>query len=59
MRFWDGDANNLSPENLIPVTRSEHLILNRTGYSHTPEPVRDAHIAVAKLKAKIIEVKKK
>jgi len=51
--FIDGDRLNLAPENLMLVTRSELLQLNRRHYKDTPGDLKPSVLAVSKLVVQI------
>ena len=51
VRFKDGDPENLSPENLVAVSRAENAVINRwLAMGDLPEGGMDVLITMAKLK---------
>jgi hypothetical protein len=49
VRLIDGDPTNCEPENLLLVTRAEHLRLNQLGLASYPEELKPTVVAIAKL----------
>jgi len=47
--FRDGDKTNCDPENMILVSRSELLMLNKIGYKDAPDEIKSSILALAKL----------
>jgi hypothetical protein len=56
LRFKDGNKRNVLPENLILVSRGEHLRLTSLGYNEQPEELKPAVLNIAKLEQQIYEV---
>jgi hypothetical protein len=52
VRLIDGDKTNCEPENLLLVTRAEHLRLNQLGVAAYPPELRPTVVAIAKLEVK-------
>lgn len=52
VRLIDGVKTNCVPENLLLVTRAEHLRLNQLGVSAYPPELRGTVVAIAKLEVK-------
>lgn len=50
--FRDGDKTNCVPENLIIISRSELLGLNRHNYRETPDELKASVLALVKLEVK-------
>jgi hypothetical protein len=53
LAFRDGNKENCVIENLMPVSRTELLLLNQHGYRETPAELKPSIFAIAKLEAKI------
>lgn len=49
IRFRDNDKLNSKIENLLLVSKAEHLHLNRLGFSACPEPLKDTALVLAKM----------
>lgn len=49
VRFIDGDPTNCDIDNLIMVSRAEHLRLNQFGFKHYPDEIKPSLVAIAKL----------
>lgn len=58
VRFLDGDKRNFSKENLVLITRSENLILNRMNANSYSQELSPALLALARVQAKQGELKK-
>ena len=59
VRFKDGDKTNFEIENLILVSKSESLALNKNDYKTTPPELKPSVLGLSKLQAKIWEKNKK
>lgn len=55
IRFRDGDKTNCVVENLICVTRAEHMHLTRLGHQEAMQELRPSVEALAKLEVKMFE----
>ncbi len=55
--FRDGNKYNFRPENLVCISRSEHARLNQMHYQQNPGELKPCIFALAKLKARIGELK--
>lgn len=58
LRFIDGDKRNCVLENLMMISRAEHLQLTRVGYDKAPEELKPVVVNVAKMDVKIRELTK-
>ena len=54
----DGDVTNCRPENLLLITRAEHLRLTKLGFKWYPESLKPAVVAIARLEAKTFSRKR-
>ncbi|PIE72084.1 MAG: HNH endonuclease [Deltaproteobacteria bacterium] len=59
LRFKDGNPQNCTIENLILLDRAEHMELTRLNYDECPEDVQPTVVALAKLKVKTYQKKRK
>ncbi|SDO95310.1 HNH endonuclease signature motif containing protein [Desulforhopalus singaporensis] len=55
VRFKDGDRRNICLENLILVSRGEHVRLTQMGYGDQPDEIKPVLVGVAKLEQAIHE----
>ncbi len=58
LRFRDGDQTNCVLENLMLVTRAEHIHLTRLGYTEAPEELKPTVALLAKVEIKQFELVK-
>lgn len=56
--FKDGNQENIDPDNLILLSRLELLRLNQLKHKKAPEEIQPSLIALARLEAKAISIKK-
>lgn len=56
LRFLDGDRTNCVVENLVLVTRAEHVTMTRLGFGSQHFDVRPSVVALAKLQVKFFEI---
>lgn len=59
VRFIDGDKTNCDIENLVMVSKAEHLRLTKLGYNDTDPELKPSVLALAKLETKTFEVQNK
>ncbi len=55
VRLIDGDKTNCAPENLLLISRAEHLRLTRLGVNDYPLELRPSVVAIAKLEVKTFD----
>jgi len=58
VRLIDGDKENCIPDNLLLVTRAEHLRLTQLGFGEYQKELKPSVIAIAKLEVKTFSKKK-
>ena len=58
IRFRDGNPENLDPDNLFMVNRSEHQALNAMKFIHQPDEIKDTTLLLARISSKTIQLSK-
>jgi len=58
VRLINGDPENCAPENLMLVTRAEHLRLTQLKFKEFPEEIKQTVVAIAKLDVKTFSRKR-
>ncbi|HDT2074307.1 TPA: HNH endonuclease [Enterobacter roggenkampii] len=58
IRFLDGDKQNVTPGNLVKVSKAEHLHLNRREYNAAPDEIKPALLSLSKLEVKLFEIQR-
>jgi hypothetical protein len=56
LRFKDGNRLNCEPDNLEPVTNSEHMRLTHLGYNTMPDEVKPVILNIVKMEDKIYKL---
>ena len=57
--FKDGDVDNCDIENLMLITRAEHLLLNKHHYKEMPADLKPSVLALAKLEVKTFSLSRR
>jgi hypothetical protein len=55
VRFIDGDKTNVATDNLVLITKAEHLHLTRRHYNTTPDPLKHVTLTALRLEAAIFK----
>ncbi|NDL64236.1 HNH endonuclease signature motif containing protein [Acerihabitans arboris] len=55
VRFIDGNKQNVFPDNLILITKAEHMHLTRRQYNTTPESLKPVTLTALRLEAAIFK----
>lgn len=59
IRFLDGDRQNAEDiDNLVMVTKAEHVHLSRRGFNAAPEEIKPALFSLSKLEVKLFEIQR-
>lgn len=58
IRFLDGNRQNLAPDNLVKVSKAEHIHLNRREYNAAPADVKPALFNLSRLEVKLFEIQR-
>jgi len=57
VRFKDGNKLNCAPENLVLLTRREHMQITRSGFSDVPKHLKPSVLEIGRLESKLFELK--
>jgi len=55
LKFIDGDKENVDPSNLMLISLSLNLRLNKHGYNNAPAEIKPSILALAKMEVKMFE----
>jgi hypothetical protein len=58
IRFLDGDKQNITPGNLVKISKAEHMHLNRREYNTAPDDVKPALFNLSRLEVKLFEIQR-
>ena len=55
VRFIDGDKTNVTADNLVLITKAEHMHLTRRQFNATPDPLKRVTLTALRLEAAIFK----